>query len=225
VAGHSLGEYSALVAAGVLGAADAVATVRRRGRYMQEAVPVGEGAMAAILGLEREAVAGLCEAACPEGRVLEPANFNSAGQVVIAGHADAVDRAVEIAAEHGARRALRLPVSAPFHCSLMAPAAERLAPDLDSLAFSAFSTPIVANVDAARNEDPAVAREALKRQVTAPVLWQDSVERLLELGADTFVEVGPGRVLSGLVKRAARKARLLPAGTADEVEAALAELA
>ena len=224
VAGHSLGEYSALVAAGVLPAARAVATVRKRGRYMQEAVPVGEGGMAAILGLDREAVTRLCEAACPEGRVLEPANFNSSGQVVIAGHADAVDRAVEMAGGLGARRAVKLTVSAPFHCSLMAPAAERLAPDLDGLEFSPFSCPIVSNVDAGKNDDPAVAREALKRQVTSPVLWEDTVGRLLELGVDTFVEVGPGRVLSGLVKRAARKARLLPAGTADEVEAALAEL-
>jgi [acyl-carrier-protein] S-malonyltransferase len=224
VAGHSLGEYSALVGAGVLKAADAVATVRKRGRYMQEAVPVGEGTMAAILGLDREAVSQLCAAARSEGEVLEPANFNSAGQVVIAGHSGAVDRAVELAAGHGARRALRLPVSAPFHCPLMAPAAERLSPDLDALEFGSFEVPIVANVDGALNEDPAAAREALKAQVTAPVLWEDSVACLLEQGVDTFVEVGPGRVLSGLVKRAARKARLLPAGTADEVEAAVAEL-
>jgi [acyl-carrier-protein] S-malonyltransferase len=225
VAGHSLGEYSALVAAGVLRASDAVATVRRRGRYMQAAVPVGEGAMAAILGLDREAVAALCEAARGEGRVLEPANFNSAGQVVIAGHADAVDRAVELASEHGAKRALRLPVSAPFHCPLMAPAAERLAPDLDALEFAAFRCPIVANFDARENQDPAAARRALKAQVTAPVLWEDSVARLLELGVDTFVEVGPGRVLGGLVKRAARKATILAVGTAEDVEAAASKLA
>ena len=225
VAGHSLGEYSALVGAGVLRASDAVATVRRRGRYMQEAVPVGEGAMAAILGLDRDQVAALCAAARGEGRVLEPANFNSAGQVVIAGHADAVGRAIELASEHGARKAIPLQVSAPFHCPLMAPAAERLAPDLDALEFGDFRCPLVANVDGRENTNPAAAREALKAQVTAPVLWEDSVARLLELGVETFVEVGPGRVLSGLVKRAARKATILAAGTAEEVEAAAAQLA
>lgn len=224
VAGHSLGEYSALVAAGALRAGEAVATVRRRGRYMQEAVPVGEGAMAAILGLDGEAVSRLCAAARPAGRVLEPANYNAAGQVVVAGHADAVERAIELAAEHGARRTLRLPVSAPFHCSLMAPAAERLAPDLDALAFSPLRCPIVANVDARENADPRAAREALKAQVTAPVLWADSIARLLELGVEIFVEVGPGRVLSGLVKRAARGARVLSVGTAEELATVAAEL-
>jgi [acyl-carrier-protein] S-malonyltransferase len=222
VAGHSLGEYSALVAAGVLAAADAVLAVRRRGRYMQEAVPVGQGGMAAILGLDAEQVHALCEAARKGDEVLSPANFNSAGQVVIAGHAAAVDRAVAGASEAGARKAIPLTVSAPFHCAMMQPAADRLAPDLDALHFGAFDCPLISNVDARENEDSGAAREALKRQVTAPVLWEATVARLLELGVETFVELGPGKVLSGLVKRAARKAPLYQVATAGDV-AKLAE--
>lgn len=225
LAGHSLGEYAALVAAGALSAGAAVRTVRVRGRYMQEAVPVGLGAMAAVIGLGREDVAALCGACREPGEVLSPANYNSPGQVVIAGHAAAVGRAIEAAPERGARRAIPLAVSAPFHCALMAPAAERLAPHLEQLTFSRFAAPVVANVDARENEDPERARRALLEQVTAPVLWEDSVIRLTELGVDTFVELGPGRVLSGLVKRTVRGVRILSAGRADEVEAVLEALA
>jgi [acyl-carrier-protein] S-malonyltransferase len=218
VAGHSLGEYSALVASGGLAAADALRLVRQRGRFMQEAVPVGEGAMAALLGLDRAAVESLCVAERREGEVLSPANYNSPGQVVVAGHRAAVARAVEAAARLGARRSVLLPVSAPFHCALMAPAAERLAPALDGVAFGPLRFPVVQNVTARETSDPAQAREGLKRQVTAPVEWERSVVRLVELGVSTFVEVGPGRVLSGLVKRIAKEARLLAAGTPEEVE-------
>lgn len=225
VAGHSLGEWSALVAAGVVTAGDAVAAVRRRGRYMQEAVPVGEGAMAALLGLERAAVEELCRAVRRDGEVLSPANFNSPGQVVIAGHRGAVERALAAAAEQGARRSVLLPVSAPFHCALMAPAARRLAADLAVLRMGPFRRPLVANVSARECVDPEAERAALEAQVTAPVLWEDSVLRLVELGVDTFVEVGPGKVLTGLVKRIAPKgARLLSVSSPRDVDDAVAEL-
>jgi [acyl-carrier-protein] S-malonyltransferase len=221
VAGHSLGEYSALVAAGVLDAADAARTVRRRGAYMQEAVPVGQGAMAALLGLAREEVDDLCRSERREGEVLAPANYNCPGQVVIAGHRAAVERAVAAASSRGAKRPTLLPVSAPFHCALMAPAQERLARDLEALSLHPFRLPLVANVTAREVEDPEAARQLLARQVTAPVLWEDSVRRLVELGVGTFVEVGPGRVLTGLVKRIApRDARLLAVSSPAEVDEA-----
>ena len=224
VAGHSLGEYSALVAAGGLGVADAARTVRNRGRYMQEAVPVGVGAMAAILALDRAAVRQLCDDARQPGEVLSPANFNSPGQVVIAGHAAAVRRALEMAPERGARRSVLLPVSAPFHCELMAPAAERLAGDLASLRMAPFAIPLVANVTAREVSDPEVERDLLRRQVTAPVLWEDCVLRLVALGVTHFVEVGPGRVLAGLIKRTSREAVVLPCAVPAEVDAVFAAL-
>lgn len=225
VAGHSLGEYSALVAAGVLAAGDAVRTVRARGRYMQEAVPVGAGAMAALLGGSREEVEALCEAVVESDEVLAPANDNSAGQVVIAGHAAAVHRAVEAAPERGFRRAVPLPVSAPFHCALMQPAADRLSQDLAGLRFHSFSRPVVSNVTARETEDAEEERRLLEEQVTAPVRWRESMDRLVEMGVTTFVEVGPGKVLAGLLKRAARGARVLSVGTAEELERATVELA
>lgn len=225
VAGHSLGEYSALVAAGVLDAGDAVRTVRRRGRYMQEAVPPGVGAMAALLGIEAGVVEEACRAASAPGETVAPANFNSPGQVVVAGHRAAVERAIEAAGRLGARRSVLLPVSAPFHCELMAPAAARLAADLAALAFGAFGVPLVANVTGREVSDPAVERELLERQVVAPVLWQQSVERLVELGTDTFVEVGPGSVLTGLVKRIARDARLFNVAGSEDLDRVVAELA
>ena len=208
VAGHSLGEYSALVAAGAVRLADAARLVRKRGQYMQEAVPVGEGAMAALLGLEPEAVGAVCAEAA-QGEVVSAANLNSPGQVVIAGRASAVARAVEIAKARGARRAILLNVSAPFHCALMQPAADRLARDLDALAIGAAPAPLVNNADAALVSDSERIRDGLKRQVTAPVRWAESMKLLLGEGADLFVEVGPGKVLSGLMRQIDRNARCL----------------
>ena len=223
VAGHSLGEYSALVSAGVLSLREAVVAVRRRGQYMQEAVPVGEGAMAAILALDLAAIEEACREAA-QGQVVSPANINSPGQVVIAGHAAAVDRASELCKKAGAKRAVRLPVSAPFHCALMMPAQERLAGDLARLTFAAPAVPVVNNVDAAvvRAADP--CRDALVRQVSGTVRWQESVERLVKEGVDIFVEVGPGTVLSGLVKKIDRGVRVLGVDDPASLEATAAAL-
>jgi [acyl-carrier-protein] S-malonyltransferase len=223
VAGHSLGEYSALVAAGVLTVADALRTVRRRGQYMQEAVPVGVGAMAAILGLDLPAVEAACREAA-QGEVVSPANVNSPGQVVIAGHAAAVDRASERCKAAGARRAVRLAVSAPFHCALMAPAQDRLAPELGAIDFRDPAVPLVNNVDARVVRDAASCRDGLVRQVSGAVRWQESVEILAAEGVTTFVEVGPGTVLSGLVKKIARGARVLSVESPESVEVAKAAL-
>ena len=205
VAGHSLGEYSALVAAGALTFTDAVALVRRRGRYMQEAVPAGAGAMAALLGIELPAVQSVCERAA-QGQVVAPANLNSQTQVVIAGHQEAVERAVTLAKESGAKRAIMLQVSAPFHCALLKPAEERLGPELDACAFADPQIPVVTNVDAQPAMTAAAARDALKRQVSRPVRWQESVQWMLGEGVNTFVELGPGKILSGLVRAADKSA-------------------
>ena len=223
VAGHSLGEYSALVAAGVLSLRDAVVAVRRRGQYMQEAVPVGEGAMAAILALELAAIEQACREAA-QGQVVSPANINSPGQVVIAGHAAAVDRASELCKKAGAKRAIRLPVSAPFHCALMKPAQERLARDLEGIAFSAPKLPLVNNVDATVVRAAEACRDGLVRQVSGTVRWQESVERLVREGVDTFVEVGPGTVLSGLVKKIDKNVRALSVEDPPSLEATAAAL-
>jgi [acyl-carrier-protein] S-malonyltransferase len=203
VAGHSLGEYSANVAAGTMGFSDAISVVRERGRLMQEAVPVGTGTMAAILGAELDVVARACQESGGD-EVVSPANINAPGQVVIAGHTGAVRRASDRARELGAKKTLALAVSAPFHCALMRPAEERLAPRLRALRTGTPKVPVVANVDAQPKHDAPSAIEALIRQVSAPVLWQAIVERLLADGVRTFVEVGPGSVLSGLVKKVAR---------------------
>jgi [acyl-carrier-protein] S-malonyltransferase len=205
VAGHSLGEYSANVAAGTFSFADAVQVVRRRGRYMQEAVPVGQGAMAAILGLDAEMVRQACEEAAA-GEVVSPANVNGAGQVVIAGAAAAVQRASERAKALGARRAIPLTVSAPFHCALMKPAEHRLAPELRALRVADPRVPVVANVDAEPKRDAAAAIEALVRQVSSPVQWEAVVRRLASEGVTNYVEVGPGNVLSGLVRKIHKEA-------------------
>jgi len=218
VAGHSLGEYSANVAAGTFSFADALRIVRRRGRYMQEAVPVGEGAMAAILGLDADAVARAC-ADGSEGEVVSPANLNGAGQVVIAGTRDAVKRAGERAKALGAKRVIPLTVSAPFHCALMKPAEERLAPELRGLATAAPSVPIVANVDAEVKRDPAAAIEALVRQVSSPVRWEAVVARLASEGVTTYVEVGPGTVLTGLVRKIQRDAVTATFGSPGDLAA------
>jgi [acyl-carrier-protein] S-malonyltransferase len=199
-AGHSLGEYSAHVAAGTLSFADALRIVRRRGQYMQEAVPVGEGAMAAILGLDAEAVRRACEEAA-EGQIVTPANLNAPGQVVIAGHTAAVARAGERAKAAGAKRVIALSVSAPFHCPLMQPAEERLAPELRALHANAPGIPVVANVDAEPKRTAADAIEALVRQVSSPVRWEDVVKRLVAEGVTTCIELGPGNVLAGLIKK------------------------
>jgi len=206
VAGHSLGEYSALVAAGALSLTDAVKTVRARGRYMQEAVPVGVGAMAAILGADLEVVTTACEDAA-QGQVCSAANINSPNQVVIAGDTLAIDRAIELLKERGAKRAMKLNVSAPFHCALMQPAAQRLAVDLGRIEFQDLGTPIVTNVDAKATTLGAEARDALVRQVSQPVRWLESVEFLISQGVQSFIEIGPGKVLSGLVRQIDRSLR------------------
>jgi [acyl-carrier-protein] S-malonyltransferase len=218
VAGHSLGEYSAHVAAGTFAFADAVKVVRRRGRYMQEAVPVGHGAMAAILGLDAESVRQACEEAA-QGDVVSPANINGGGQVVIAGSKDAVQRASERAKARGAKRAIPLSVSAPFHCALMKPAEERLAPELRALAAHDPRIPVVANVDAEPKRDAPSAIDALVQQVSAPVRWEDVVRRLASEGVTTYVEVGPGTVLSGLVKKIQKDARVFSFGSPEDLEA------
>lgn len=216
VAGHSLGEYSANVAAGTFAFADALRLVRRRGRYMQEAVPVGAGAMAAILGLDAEKVAAACEEAA-QGDVVSPANLNGAGQVVIAGTREAVARAGERARALGARRVVPLPVSAPFHCALMKPAQERLAPELRAVAVFDPRVPIVANVNAELTRTARGAIEALVAQVSSPVLWEAVVRRLASEGVTTYVEVGPGTVLSGLVRKIHREAAVANFGSSDDV--------
>lgn len=218
VAGHSLGEYSALVAAGAIEISEAVKLVRQRGEYMQQAVPAGVGAMAAILGMEAEAVEQICcEAA--QGEVVEPANLNSPAQTVIAGHKAAVERAVELAKSRGAKRAILLNVSAPFHCSLMTPARDRLAQDLAKAGISALRMPLVRNIDAAFITSAEDVREGLERQVTAPVRWTAIIRGLRAQGVQTFVEVGPGKVLTGLVRqidREAGSARVEDAATFEE---------
>ncbi len=221
VAGHSLGEYSANVAAGTLGFQDAVAIVRRRGQLMQSAVPVGAGAMAAILG----AGVDLVTQACDESRgaeVVSPANINAPGQVVIAGHADAVLRASVRARELGARKAIQLPVSAPFHCALMQPAQAELAPRLRAIRTCEPRVPIVANVDAQAKTNARSAIEALVQQVSAPVLWQACVEQLVARGVRRFIEVGPGAALSGMVKRIAKDATVVKFGTPEDLDEVMA---
>ena len=218
VAGHSLGEYSANVAAGTMSFADALRTVRRRGRYMQEAVPVGAGAMVAILGLDAATVARACEEAA-DGEVVSPANINGGGQVSIAGSRDAVARAGERAKALGAKRVIPLQVSAPFHCALMKPAEARLAPELRAMATAEPRVPIVANVDAIPKRTAAEAIEALIAQVSAPVRWEAVVERLASEGVTTYVEVGPGTVLSGLVRKINREASVRSFGSPDDLAA------
>ena len=222
VAGHSLGEYSALVAAGALSLRDAVSVVRKRGRYMQEAVPVGAGAMAAVLGADIETVEAACKEAAREGEICSAANINSPGQIVIAGSAAAVERALPILKERGAKRAIPLKVSAPFHCALMLPAQERLSADLDEVEFKDLSVPLVTNVDAAVIRTGAEARASLVRQVSSPVRWRESVELLAREGVGLFVEVGPGKVLSGLVRQTAGGARAANVEDVASLEAALA---
>ena len=218
VAGHSLGEYSAHVAAGTLEFEDAVRAVRLRGRFMQQAVPVGVGAMAAILGLDADTVTELCRQA-QEDEVVAPANLNAPGQVVVAGHRAAVERAVKLADEAGARRAAFLPVSAPFHCELMHAAAEKLAPVLAAIDMNDASVPVYVNVDAEPLQDAGASRRALIRQVASSVRWQESIEAMVAAGIETFVEVGPGRVLAGLMKRIHKPAKVHTVREPADVEA------
>ncbi len=221
VAGHSLGEYSAHVAAGTFSFTDAVRIVRRRGRYMQEAVPVGQGAMAAIIGLDVDTVRQACEEAA-QGEVVSPANVNGAGQVVIAGARGAVARAGERAKALGAKRAIPLPVSAPFHCALMKPAEDRLAPELRAMAVRDPAVPVVANVDAELRRTGRESIEALVRQVSAPVRWEDVVRRLASEGVTAYVEVGPGTVLTGLARKIHKDATTASFDSPEGLEAVLA---
>ncbi len=217
VAGHSLGEYSAVVCAGGMSFGDAVRVVRERGRFMQEAVPVGKGAMAAVLGLDAELVSQICVDTA-DSEVVSPANLNAPGQVVIAGHVAAVGRASRLAQKRGAQRVLRLSVSAPFHCALMRPAQERLAAVLQGVEFRDLRVPLVNNVDAVPVTGAAEVRENLIRQVTSVVRWSESVRELVRLGVEAAVEVGPGRVLTGLIRRIDRSIQMQSIGTSAQVE-------
>ncbi|HEX5833869.1 MAG TPA: ACP S-malonyltransferase, partial [Pyrinomonadaceae bacterium] len=223
VAGHSLGEYSALVAAGVLELSDAVKTVRARGQYMQQAVPVGTGAMAAVIGGELSAIENACREASG-GQVCSVANSNSPSQIVIAGNTEAVDRASELL-KGVAKRVIKLNVSAPFHCALMRPAQEKLAGHLERLTFNEPRVPVVTNVDARVTRAPDELRDALLRQVSAPVRWLESMQLLLGENVETFVEVGPGKVLSGLMRQTNRDVKCLNVEDAASLEAARAALA
>ena len=231
VAGHSLGEYSALAAAGAFSLSDTARLLRLRGEAMQKAVPAGEGAMAALIGVEFEDVEAICAEAAPvpesetgAREVVEPANDNGGGQVVISGHRAAIERAIDIAKTRGIRRVMLLPVSAPFHCALMSPAAEVMAEALEKTPPTAPAVPVVANVSAAKTTDCAEIRELLVRQVTATVRWRESVLAMAELGVDSFVELGAAKVLSGLAKRIVPDARTMAAGTPAEIEAVLKAL-
>jgi [acyl-carrier-protein] S-malonyltransferase len=228
VAGHSLGEYSALAAAGSFSLSDAARLLRLRGQAMQKAVPAGEGAMAALIGAEMELARDVCAEAAPvpdsetsELQVVEPANDNGGGQVVISGARGAIERAVEIAREKGVRRAMLLPVSAPFHCALMAPAAEVMAEALEKTPPRTPLVPLIANVTAAKVSDPAEIRDLLIRQVTATVRWRESVQTMTTLGVDSFIELGAGKVLSGLIRRVVPDVATAAAGTPAEIEAVL----
>jgi len=224
VAGHSLGEYSAHVAAGTLSFPDAVRTVRNRGKYMQEAVPVGVGAMAAILGMELEKVIAVCADAAQD-QVCDPANINSAEQIVISGNTAAVERAAKLASERGAKRAVMLPVSAPFHSSLMKPAQERLSADMTALSFQNPAIPVACNVDAALVKDAAASRDALVRQVTGSVKWEQSIHLLIAQGVERFIEVGPGKVLCGLMRQIDRSKGCSNVGDEASLQKTLEQLA
>ncbi|MEK3736035.1 MULTISPECIES: ACP S-malonyltransferase [Paenibacillus] len=221
VAGHSLGEYSALVAAGVLSYEDAVRLVRLRGRFMEEAVPGGQGAMAAVLGAERDALAELCRSVSEENGVVELANVNCPGQIVVSGSQAGVNGVVQRVKEAGGKRAIPLEVSGPFHSSMMKAAADRLADELKSVTFNAPAVPVIVNVTAAPVTDPEEIRELLVRQVYSPVLWQDSIEWLIADGVDTFVEIGSGSVLAGLIRKIDKTVKVININTLESVQAVL----
>lgn len=224
MAGHSLGEWSALVCSGVVKFADAVKLVQLRGKYMQQAVPAGVGAMAAIIGLDDDAINKACEASC-EGEVVSAVNFNSPGQVVIAGHAGAVDRAIAACKEAGAKRAMPLPVSAPFHTSLMKPAADQLADQIKATEFAAPQVPVVHNVNAKTESDPEAIKALMIEQIYTPVLWVDCTKALVEAGVEQIVECGPGKVLSGLCRRIDKSLAAFSTDAPADLEKALSELA
>jgi [acyl-carrier-protein] S-malonyltransferase len=228
VAGHSLGEYSALAAAGSFSVADAARLLRLRGQSMQRAVPAGTGAMAALIGVEMTDAIAICEAAAPvpdsetgAREVVEPANDNGGGQVVISGHKAAVERAIEVARTRGVKRAMLLPVSAPFHCALMAPVADVMQEAFETTMPAAPSVPLIANASAAKETDPARIRTLLVEQVTATVRWRESVTAMTAMGIDSFVELGAGKVLAGLVRRIAPDAAAISASSPAEIEAVL----
>jgi [acyl-carrier-protein] S-malonyltransferase len=224
VAGHSLGEYSALVAVGALNFADAVRLVRKRGQYMQEAVPSGQGGMAAIMGISPAVVQDACKRAAA-GEICTPANLNSPEQTVISGHASAVKRAVEIASQLGAKRSMMLAVSAPFHSALMMPAQEKLEKDLRATSFADLQVPLVTNVDADTIRKGDEARQALVRQVTMPVRWEESMRLLLDEGVNTFLEVGPGKVLTGLMRQIERSVASLNVEDEKSLQATVEKIA
>lgn len=217
VAGHSLGEYSAIVCAGGLDATEAARLVRARGEFMQQAVRPGEGAMAALIGPSIEEIESICAEAAA-GEVLSPANINSPGQIVIAGSRSAVERAIEVARARGVRKSVMLPVSAPFHCELMAPAAEQLRPLLESAAFRDLLFPLMTNVDASPVGTDHAVRNALARQVVSPVRWVESIEKMIQLGVKRFVEIGPGSVLAGLVRRIDKSVETVNLNSAESIE-------
>jgi len=219
VAGHSLGEYSALAAAAALSLSDTARLLRLRGQAMQRAVPVGEGAMAALLGLDFDDAKAIAEAVSVDGRICTSANDNAQGQVVVSGHKDAVEKAAELAKEKGAKRAVLLPVSAPFHCPLMQPAADEMRDALSDAAISAPKVPLIANVTADKVQDPDVIRDLLVAQVTGSVRWRESVMRMAELGVSELVELGAGKVLSGLTRRIDRSMSSAAAGDMDSIDA------
>ena len=222
VAGHSLGEYSALVAAGAMAFEDAVLLVHKRGTYMQEAVPVGEGAMAAVLGLDRQTVVDICGSVSNDGGCVQAVNFNCPGQIVIAGKTASVEKANELLKEAGAKRAVLLPVSAPFHSTLMAPAAQKLAVELDKITINDAQIPVVANVTGKMVTDAKQIRDLLVTQADHPVMWEDCVAEMVAFGADTFVESGPGKVLTGLTKKIIKGMNLLNVENTDSLEKTLA---
>ncbi|OQY20175.1 MAG: [acyl-carrier-protein] S-malonyltransferase [Desulfobacteraceae bacterium 4572_35.1] len=221
VAGHSLGEYSALVAAQAVDFADAVCLVRQRGTFMQQAVPIGSGAMAAILGVDAELLEELCAQAA-QNEVVSAANYNSPGQIVIAGNATAVDRAIALAKDNGARKAMMLPVSAPFHCALMLPAGEKLEQVLNTVVMHDIKVPVVTNVEAVANSDSSRIKRLLIDQVSAPVRWESSVRNMLDNGVERFIEIGPGKVLCGLIRRIERKAKISNVENIASLKSALA---
>lgn len=221
VAGHSLGEYSALVAAGVLSYEDAVTLVRLRGRFMEEAVPGGQGAMAAVLGAEREALAALCQTISEENGVVELANVNCPGQIVVSGSQEGVNGVVQRVKEAGGKRAIPLEVSGPFHSSMMRAVADRLAEELKKVTFNTPNVPVIVNVTASPVTDPEEIRELLVRQVYSPVLWQDSIEWLIADGVDTFVEIGSGSVLAGLIRKIDKTVKVININTLESVQTVL----
>lgn len=222
VAGHSLGEYSALVAAGVLEFADAVRLVRKRGQFMQEAVPLGQGSMAAVMGADRQVVIDICRQAELEMGPVQAVNFNCPGQIVIAGKTEAVDKAIELLKAAGAKRAIALPVSAPFHSTLMKPAAERLATELENIELHSTTIPVVANVNAQALTQAVDIQPSLVSQAASPVLWEDCVAKIVDLGCSCFIEVGPGKVLTGFTKKIAKDVATLNVEDCASLEKTLA---